>query len=243
VNLRDHLHAAGDEAPLAPDGVDVDAVVRRARRGTAWRRTGAGSAVLAVAALAATVTSTGLTTASGPSAPRAVPPASFASAPGTSGPASITPSASAAPVLRLTAAELTGSGGKNRPEWLVLSLARDKAALDALAGHPCTLPAGATPGEDYAPAPSDTCTTITRDGATAWVRRWGYSPERSWTLPDSKGVDIFFRAGNGRITVLTVANTIPPRKGDAHPTQVGRDFDLPDSEIARMVPDLAHEFR
>jgi hypothetical protein len=215
VNLRESMLAAAEDAPLASSTVDIDRIVERERRAIVRRRAG-GTAVLG-AVLAAALGVPALL--GGPGNP--------ATTAATGGPpARPAPPATNAGPVRLTAADLAAAAGldASTPDASTL----DASTLDASAsaglpdvpvavrirrdpagtpqGDPCVLAPGATPGRDGAPTPADRCTKVERNGRTAWIRRWGYSPgQRPSIGPDTVVVEVFFPL-RGRPAVLTLGN-------------------------------------
>jgi hypothetical protein len=229
MNLRESMLAAAEQAPLDRSTVDIDRIVARERRNAYARRAGAGVAAVLAAALAVPVF------AAEEGHPPAGPPAAV-------GPTS-------APALRLTAADLAAAltgpdasdadfwrvGVGNLPQHAGLIMIRIGAGDPADPGaNPCELAPGATPGRDWAPTPADRCTRVERDGRSAWIRRWGYSPtERPWSTPDTVIIDILTQL-HGRPVWLLLGNVMPP-SGSATAGPQGPRFEISDTELADFV--------
>jgi len=236
VNLRESMLAAADDAPLTAAGVDVDRIIRRERRALLVRRAGVGAGALAVALAAAAavyVPRTG-------TAPTVAAPVTR---PSRSAPA-------AGPPLRITtndlidaaphASEMSRNGlwvswvgdGKRGALYMYVQLLPGNPG-----GNPCVLAPDATPGVNGAPTPADTCTQVSKNGKSAWVRRWGYAPDvRPWSNPDTVVIEAFYST-RGHPYVLVMTNTLVPRwmGASAPPGPQGPRFEISDEDIASFV--------
>jgi hypothetical protein len=229
MDLRESLHAAAEEAPLATGTEVIDRAIARGRRSAAARNAGIAGVGLAAALATALVVpalsgggqALGTRTSAGP------PPRTTSAAP-----------------LMLTAADVAGLAAgqtiarRESPAGIVyLYLRNGVGGRDVDPASPCTLPAGASPGVNGAPTPEDQCTRQTADGVTFWVRRWGYSPQqRPWTSADSTIIDAFV-PHHGQFLVLTISNTelpdgtVPPPTPGAR----GQKFDITFAELGAIV--------
>jgi hypothetical protein len=233
VDLRESLHAAAEEAPLATGSDVIDQAIARERRHSAARNAGIGGVALAAALATALAVpaligggqSTGTRTTGGP------PTAASKAAP--------------AP-FQLTAADLAGLAAghtvvrrqSSDGAIVYLYLTNGLAGRDIDPANPCTLKAGARPGVNGAPTPEDQCTQESANGVTVWVRRWGYSPQqRTWTTADSTIIDVFVPRSGGRLLVLTLSNTELPNGTVPPPTPgaQGPKFDLTWNELQSFV--------
>jgi hypothetical protein len=75
---------------------------------------------------------------------------------------------------------------------------------------------------------------VERDGRSAWIRRWGYSPkERPWSTPDTVVIDVVVEL-HGRSVWLLLGNVEPP-DGSETPGPQGPRFEISDAELTDFV--------
>jgi hypothetical protein len=234
MNLRESLLTAARDAPLQASTVDIDRIVLRERRIARVRRAGMGTAVLGTALLTA-LTVPALSGGQEPARGTAGPPAQ-----------SIEPAPATAAPLRLTAADLAaavsdansanaGTAQRQVP-YVRLGVRVGGSAVDP--DNPCQLRPGATAGRNGAPTAEDKCTKVEKDGHTAWIRRWGYSPkERPWTDADTVVIEVYF-AQHDRPDSLLLANTDLPHPGAGIPSTPiphGPKFEVSDAELSNFA--------
>jgi len=234
VDLRESLHAAAEEAPLATGTDVIDQAIARERRFKAARNAGVGGVALAAALAAALAVpaligggqTTGTRTTAGP--PRVV---------STKGQLPEMLMLTATDIVNLQSGEIARRVERGGTV-VYLYLSDGLAGRDIDPANPCTLKSGASPGVNGAPTPEDQCTQQAANGVTVWVRRWGYSPQpRPWTTADSTIIEVFVPRSGGRFLVLTLSNTELPKGTVPPPTPgaQGPTFDLTWAELQSFV--------
>lgn len=242
MNLRESMHAAAQDAPLEESTVRLDQIVARQRRASATRRAGITGIALA-AALSASLTVPALLDGDGQTldTPSAADPPSAGDPP-----SAAAPPPAAAPPLQLTAAEVVDLLQGRGPRGSAIGYI-DLNPRRFPDGDPCVLAPGAIPGRDGAPAPEDTCTRVEQDGKSAWVRRWGHSPQHRPSIAADITVtqifipDVALLPPGRQDVVITLANApiLPPGTDLRHrPVKLGPPLEVPGSEIAKLIVTL-----